>query len=83
MLARKWRDAGCALAFETLSPYTGSAAEIERCAERVAMLRCDMIVLDCIGYTEKIRSAFASAARVPIILPRTLLARVTAELLAR
>jgi len=83
MLAKKWHGAGCALAFETLSPYTGGPAEVAQCAERVAMLQCDMIVLDCIGYTEKIRSAFASAAGVPVILPRALLARVAAEMLAR
>jgi len=83
MLAKKWRCAGVALAFETLSPYTSGSAEIAQCAERAAKLQCDMIVLDCIGYTEKIRSVFASVSHVPVILPRALLARVTAELLAR
>lgn len=82
MIAKKWRSAGCALAFETLSPYTSSESEILDCAKRVARLKCDMIVLDCIGYTEKIRATFAEAARVPVILPRSLLARVMAEIVA-
>lgn len=81
MLAKKWHSAGCALAFESLSPYTGGESEIARCAERVAQLQCDMIVLDCIGYTEKIRKIFAAAAHAPVILPRSLVARVAAEIL--
>ena len=79
MLAQKWRGAGCALAFETLSPYTSSPAEVSQCAARVARLQSDMIVLDCIGYTETLRATFAAATGVPVILPRALLARVTAE----
>ncbi len=81
MLARKWEGTGATLLFEFLSPYTSGDSEILECAGSVARLQCDMIVLDCIGYTEKIRSVFASVARVPVILPRSLLARVAAELL--
>jgi protein AroM len=81
MLAQKWDGTGATLLFESLSPYTSGDSDILACADRVARLQCDMIVLDCIGYTEKIRSVFASVARAPVILPRSLLARVAAELL--
>jgi len=81
MLAEKWRNTGCALTFESLSPYTSSPSEIAQCADRVARLESDMVVLDCIGYTEKIRMAFTAAVDVPVILPRSLLARIVAEMM--
>ncbi|SLM18086.1 conserved hypothetical protein [uncultured spirochete] len=82
MLARKWGTAGVTLLFESLSPYTSGDSELLDCAGRVARLQCDMVVLDCIGYTEKVRAAFAQATGRPVILPRSLLARVAAELAA-
>jgi len=83
MLARKWESSGCDLLFEALSPYISGEPEILDCAGRVARLQCDMVVLDCIGYTEKIRKIFAQATGKPVILPRSLLARVAAEIAAR
>ena len=81
MLALKWEKTGCSLLFESLSPYTSIESEIINCAQRVAQLNCDMIVLDCIGYTEEIRRIFTEVAQKPVILPRALLARITAELI--
>jgi len=83
MLARKWEATGATLLFESLSPYTSGDSEVLDCAGRVARLQSDMIVLDCIGYTEKVRKVFAQATERPVILPRSLLARVAAELAAR
>jgi len=83
MLARKWGTAGVTLFFESLSPYSSGEPEIMDCAGRVARLCCDMVILDCIGYTEKIRKIFAQTTGRPVVLPRSLLARVTAEIAVR
>jgi protein AroM len=83
MLTRKWKNTGCSLLFESVSPYSSSEPEILDCAGRVARLHCDMVVLDCIGYTEKIRKIFVQTTGRPVILPRSLLARVVAEIMAR
>lgn len=83
MLARKWGTAGVTLLFESLSPYTSGDSEILDCAERVAQLRCDMVVLDCIGYTEKVRKIFTKVTDKPVMLPRTMLARIAAEIMTR
>lgn len=82
MLARKWESSGCGMLFESVSPYASADSGILACAGRVARLPCDMIVLDCFGFTEKARKVFAEATGKPVILPRTLLARVVAEMLA-
>lgn len=82
MLARKWESTGCGLLFESVSPYASTDSEVLACAGRAARLSCDMVVLDCFGFTEKARRVFAEATGKPVILPRTLLARVVAEMLA-
>jgi protein AroM len=83
MLAKKWSGIGCALAFESLSPYTSLPDEIAHCATRVARLESDLVVLDCFGYTEKMRATFTAALDIPVILPRSLLARIVAEVMAK
>lgn len=80
MLTRKWEGTGCFLLFEALSPYTSKDSEILSCARKVAQLHCDMIVLDCIGFTAKIKQVFLKTTGKPVILPRSLVARVAAEI---
>lgn len=62
------------------SPYHDDPAAIGHAAERIAD-RCDVIVLDCIGYDEHMRAAAAAAAHRPVLLVRTLAARLAGELL--
>jgi protein AroM len=71
------------VAVESVSPYTAGDAELEAAARRVASRRPDLIVLDCIGFTERARSIFRRVAGAPVVLPRSLLARVAGELMAR
>ena len=40
----------------------------------------DLIVLDCIGYTQEMKEMFARKTKKMVVLPRTLLARVVSEL---
>ena len=40
----------------------------------------DLIVLDCIGYTQEMKKMFAEKTGKKVVLPRTLLARVVSEL---
>lgn len=63
------------------SPYTDGLGEIAAAAAEIAD-RCDVIVLDCIGYDERMRAAAAAAADRPVLLVRSLAARLVGELLA-
>lgn len=63
------------------SPYTASLDEIAAAAAELAD-RCDVIVLDCIGYDERMRAAAATASGRPVLLVRSLAARLVGELLA-
>ena len=54
---------------------------IRQAAQQVAGLDCDLVVLDCIGYTLEMKQIFAQATGKNIVLSRTLLARVVSELI--
>lgn len=60
------------------SPY-GDWETLERAALKVKDMDADIIVLDCIGYTSKMKDMFAKKTGKMVILPRTLLARVVSE----
>lgn len=62
------------------SPY-GDIEGIHAAARDVAAIDCDLVVLDCIGYTVEMKHIFAQATGKNIVLSRTLLARVVAELI--
>lgn len=61
------------------SPY-GDWDALEKAAEEIKDLDADLIVLDCIGYTQEMKKMFAEKTGKKVVLPRTLLARVVSEL---
>lgn len=73
-----WKQAGIQAEGLSVSPY-GPWEPIEQTARRAAALPGDLILLDCIGYTEPMKKLFAEITGKPVILPRTLLARFAAE----
>lgn len=62
------------------SPYA-DWKNLMQVAEQAARLDADLIVLDCIGFSQKMKKMFAEKTGKPVILPRTLLARVVSELI--
>lgn len=61
------------------SPY-GEWEDLEKAAEQVKDMDADLIVLDCIGYTQEMKRMFEEKTGKMVVLPRTLLARVVSEL---
>ena len=79
--ATRWEGLGTDLRVVAASPY----GEMERIRTAAAALRewgAELLVLDCIGFTAAMKGLVRDIVRVPVILPRTLLARILAELLA-
>lgn len=60
------------------SPY-GLQEEIERAGKILAKTNGDLIILDCIGYSEKMKKRMEEITGKSVLLPRTLLARIAAE----
>ena len=61
------------------SPY-GEWEALEAAADQIKDMDGDLIVLDCIGYTQKMKDMFAKKTGKMVIIPRTLLARVVSEI---
>ena len=61
------------------SPY-GEWPELEKAAEEISKMDdVDLVVLDCIGFTQNMKEMFAEKTGKTVVLPRTLLARVISE----
>ncbi len=81
MSEEKWRAlAGAGLLVEAASPYRQAAEwAVAAAARRLSERGAEIVVLDCMGYTESMRSAAVVAAGVPVVLARALVARMAAE----
>lgn len=76
-LLLKWHQNKLNLFTEVASPYEES--DIAGAALALKEQGADMIVLDCMGYNEQHKSEAVKSSRLPVILPRTLIARVISE----
>lgn len=75
----KWSQIVTNVNVISASPY-GEWKGILKAAEKIKGLSADVIVLDCIGYSQEMKKVFAKETKKPVILPRTLLARMISEL---
>lgn len=63
------------------NPYQNDKAALAAAAERLAGQKVDMIVLDCLGFSQEMKAIVQSVAQKPVIIPRTLVGRIIAEVL--
>ncbi|MGC8974657.1 MAG: AroM family protein [Thermoprotei archaeon] len=75
---KKWRHTASDISVLSVSPYTGTLNELRKVSEKLRDR--DLIVLDCIGFSAEAKRVVAAASRRPVLIPRTLLARVLREL---
>jgi len=62
----------------SLSPYLDLAAEIEECQ---TLEGCDLIVMDCLGYTTGHKAMLKRLLNIHTVLARTVMARAVQELI--
>lgn len=76
----KWRPLCREVKVIPVTPY-GSGAEPEACAAAVQTLGdVDLIIMDCMGYTDAQKQAVQAATGRPVVLSVTAVARVLGEL---
>lgn len=76
-LIKKWNQSNLQLITEVASPYDES--DISGAAKSLKDQGANLIVLDCMGYNESHKQKAIEGSRLPVILPRTLTARIAAE----
>ncbi|MCS7099136.1 MAG: AroM family protein [Sulfolobales archaeon] len=79
MTNRKWSAVTTDIKVVSVSPYTGNEGEIKQAAAQ--MVDRDLVVLDCVGYSRRIKKVVAELTGKPVILPRTVIAYTIKELL--
>lgn len=75
----KWRKYVNRVTSIPASPY-GDWETLTAAAEKIKDMEGDLVVLDCIGYTQEMKEMFAKITGKMIVLSRTILARVVSEL---
>lgn len=79
-LLAKWQQEELEIFTEVASPYEES--DIAGAALALQKQGVDLIVLDCMGYNEQHKSVAVKGSGLPVLLPRTLVARIIAEYIA-
>jgi protein AroM len=73
--------AGTPVLVAAASPYTGTPDELAAAATALRERGAGIIALDCMGYTEAMRDIVATASGLPVVLARSVAARLAAEVL--
>ncbi|MDH7484778.1 MAG: AroM family protein [Anaerolineae bacterium] len=80
--AEKWQAVGAELAFAAASPY-GDEAEVRRAAEVLARRSPELVVMDCMGYTQAHKRLVVQATGSLVLLASGVIASVVGALLAQ
>lgn len=75
----RWRARGTMPRVIFASPY--AETDFSAAGRRAREAGASLVVMDCLGYTLAMKAAVAAASGLPVLLPRSLVARVAAELL--
>jgi protein AroM len=81
---RQFADRGIEAVVTAASPYTGEGRleDVRRAAEELKAAGVSLVWMTCVGMDESMRRAVGEVTGVPVVLARSLLARIVDELLA-
>lgn len=77
----KWIETGAEVVVVSGSPYKEEDELLRAIEELKGISDIDIIVLDCIGYNQKMKEMIAEGTNKPVVLARTIVARVLGEIL--
>lgn len=76
-----WRESGIEIQAKAASPYE-DIEDIKKTSKYFVDKNIDYIVLDCMGYSQKMKEMVKTHSKKMVILPRTLIARIINEILS-
>ncbi|HHW02236.1 MAG TPA: AroM family protein [Thermoanaerobacterales bacterium] len=76
----RWSTVASKVIVEPGSPYAGME-NIEKAAKLLATSGVDLVVMDCMGYTLKMKDTVLNLVKKPVILARSISAKVVSELI--
>jgi protein AroM len=79
-MQNRWKRTGLKVKMETINPY-GNLSGLEKICHRISRQKFNLIVLDCMGYSLKIKQKIKGLTGIPVLLPRSILTRYFTELI--
>ncbi len=73
-----WKSQGVEAVSAVVSPYEGTG--FEEAGERFRRIGTDLVAIDCMGFEETHRERLKTLCGCPVVLPKTLVARVAVEM---
>jgi protein AroM len=77
----KWSDLSDDLYVASGSPYDEDTDDLRRAARHLGEIGVDYVVLDCMGYTQEMKDLVRKEAGAPVLLARSVVARLAAEVI--
>ena len=78
---RRWGELGGEVMVVPASPYVDGLESVRRAAREIGKWGAELVILDCIGYTQEMQDAVREITQGPAILGRGIAARTVKELL--
>lgn len=78
--ARKWAGLSKPPVYAAASPYAQGLDAVAEAARALRAQGAEIVVLDCMGFTERHRECVREASGLPVILSNALMARLAADL---
>lgn len=79
-IKRRWESRGLSVVITNANPY-GESKAFEKAAKFLAKENVDLVVLDCIGFTPKVKELFRRLTGRHILLPQTVLGSILKDLI--
>ena len=80
LIPKRFQELGFEVVGVGASPYTGNTGAIVEAAEKLKEAKVDLTVMTCFGYNTRMKREVKQITGKPVILIRSLLAKVLAEL---
>lgn len=77
---KRWSTVAAKVMVEPGSPYAG-VENVEKAAKSLARSWVHIVVMDCMGYTLQMKDVVLKHVKKPVILARSIAAKVVSELL--
>lgn len=78
---KKWSETGADVIVVKGSPYSKEDEIAEAIEELNKFIDIDIVVMDCIGYNQDMKNKVSEGTGKPVVLARTIVARVLGEIL--
>lgn len=75
----KWDLENIELAVRTVSPYAGTEGEFRETAKEMRRCEVDMVVLDCMGFSGRVKEIFEAEVGKPVLWARRVLGEALRE----